>query len=181
MLQVCCLRMWERGRKRREEKKRREKKGKKKERERRERRRGEAEERDGTDPLGVNDPAARSDFLDVSESHVLFSSFFFVSWCVYMLSRTRTCTTHTHTYTTHTHTHTHTKHTQHTTHTKHTHTVACVYNNSGFWRNCSFPFQISKNLKKISYEPHRVRRNFSQSQTSKNLLRKWSRFCKNIL
>ena len=71
---MCCLQMWERGRKRREEKKRREKKGKKKERERRERRRGEAEERDGTDPLGVNDPAARSDFLDVSESHVLFSS-----------------------------------------------------------------------------------------------------------
>jgi hypothetical protein len=66
--------MWERGRKRREEKKRREKKGKKKERERRERRRGEGEEGDVTDPLGVNDPAARSDFLDVSESHVLFSS-----------------------------------------------------------------------------------------------------------
>ena len=71
---MCCLRMWERGRKRREEKKRREKKGKKKERERRERRRGEGEEGDVTDPLGVNDPAARSDFLDVSESHVLFSS-----------------------------------------------------------------------------------------------------------
>jgi hypothetical protein len=35
---------------------------------------GEGEEGDVTDPLGVNDPAARSDFLDVSESHVLFSS-----------------------------------------------------------------------------------------------------------
>ena len=41
--------------------------------------------------------------------------------------------------------------------------------------------RISKSQKiskKISYEPHR---NFIQSQTSKNLLRKWSRFCKNIL
>jgi hypothetical protein len=56
-----------------------------------------------------------------------------------------------------------------------------VFVNRGFWHNRSFPFQISKNLKKISYEPHRGRRNFSQSQTSKNLLRKWSRFCKNIL
>jgi hypothetical protein len=35
-----------------------------------------------------------------------------------------------------------------------------------------------ENLKKISYEPHR---NFLQHQTSKNLSRKWSRFCKNIL
>ena len=34
---------------------------------------------------------------------------------------------------------------------------------------------------KISYKPDRCRRNFSQPQTSKNLLRKWSRFCKNIL
>ena len=31
---------------------------------------------------------------------------------------------------------------------------------------------------KISYEP---RRNFLQPQIFKNLLRKWSRFCKNIL
>jgi hypothetical protein len=35
-----------------------------------------------------------------------------------------------------------------------------------------------ENLKKNSYESHR---NFLQPQTSKNLLRKWSRFCKNIL
>jgi hypothetical protein len=35
-----------------------------------------------------------------------------------------------------------------------------------------------ENLKKKSYEP---RHNLLQSQTSKNLLRKWSRFCKNIL
>ena len=56
-----------------------------------------------------------------------------------------------------------------------------VYEKGGLWRNRSFPFQISKNLKKISYEPHRVRRNFSQPETIKNLLRKWSRFCKNIL
>ncbi len=60
-------------------------------------------------------------------------------------------------------------------------TRAIVFEKGGFWHNHSFPFQISKNLKKISYEPHRCRRNFSQSQTSKNLLRKGSRFCKNIL
>ena len=35
-----------------------------------------------------------------------------------------------------------------------------------------------ENLKKISYEPHR---NFLQPRIVKNLLRKWSRFCKNIL
>jgi hypothetical protein len=64
---------------------------------------------------------------------------------------------------------------------KQTAAVTSVYEKGGFWHNRSFPFQISKNLKKISYEPHRCRRNFSQPQTSKNLLRKWSRFCKNIL
>ncbi len=53
-----------------------------------------------------------------------------------------------------------------------------VYDNRGIWHNRLSHLQISKNLKKISYEPHR---NFIQSQTSKNLLRKWSRFCKNIL
>ena len=36
----------------------------------------------------------------------------------------------------------------------------------------------SQKLKKISYEPHR---NLLEAQTGKNLLRKWSRFCKNIL
>jgi len=38
--------------------------------------------------------------------------------------------------------------------------------------------KISKTLKKISYHSHR---NFLQPQIVKNLLRKWSRFCKNIL
>jgi hypothetical protein len=41
-----------------------------------------------------------------------------------------------------------------------------------------FRFLLPQNLKKISYHSHR---NFLQPQTSKNLLRKWSRFCKNIL
>jgi hypothetical protein len=38
--------------------------------------------------------------------------------------------------------------------------------------------KISNRMKKISYEP---RRNFLQPQIVKNLLRKWSRFCKDIL
>ncbi len=40
----------------------------------------------------------------------------------------------------------------------------------------SFP-NLKKNLK-ISYQS---RRNLLEPQTGKNLLRKWSRFCKNIL
>jgi hypothetical protein len=36
-----------------------------------------------------------------------------------------------------------------------------------FWLFLDPPQKISKNLKKISYEPHRVRRNFSQSQLVK--------------
>ena len=38
--------------------------------------------------------------------------------------------------------------------------------------------KISNRMKKISYEP---RRNLLEPQTGKNLLRKWSCFCKNIL
>jgi hypothetical protein len=39
-----------------------------------------------------------------------------------------------------------------------------VYEKGVFWRNRSFPFQISKNLKKITYEPHCCRGNFSQKR-----------------
>ena len=54
----------------------------------------------------------------------------------------------------------------------------CVLVNSGVWHSRLSHLQISKILKKISYE---TRRNLLQPQTGKNLLRKWSRFCKNIL
>ncbi len=50
--------------------------------------------------------------------------------------------------------------------------------NSGVLHSRLSHLQISKNLKKISDE---TRRNLLQPQTGKNLLRKWSRFCKNIL
>jgi hypothetical protein len=50
-----------------------------------------------------------------------------------------------------------------------------VYVKRGIWHNRLSRLKISKNLKKISYE---IRRNFLLSQIVKNLLRKWSRFCK---
>jgi hypothetical protein len=56
-----------------------------------------------------------------------------------------------------------------------------VYINRGIWHSRLSLRQISKKSQKISYEPHRGRRNFIQVQTGKNLLRKWSSFCKNIL
>ena len=49
---------------------------------------------------------------------------------------------------------------------------------SFFASNLKTNLQISKKNLKVSYHSHR---NFSYSQTSKNLLRKWSCFCKNIL
>jgi hypothetical protein len=49
----------------------------------------------------------------------------------------------------------------------------CVLENRGLWRNPLLLFKISKNLKKISYQP---RRNLLQPQIVKNLLPKWSVF-----
>jgi hypothetical protein len=48
-----------------------------------------------------------------------------------------------------------------------------VYGNRGLWRSPLLLFKISKNLKKISYQP---RRNLLQPQIVKNLLPKWSVF-----